>query len=116
MERVYRLKYSCKSIVAILDNYSSVSDGAFGNGQSGESTGRSSIFKAPFENSIISKADIDAAISSLGQPRCWSTWCKDPEQSPAGYNLTPPQYKIAQYIRGENGTVEGLARELARIA
>src|SRR4030042_1117986 len=97
-----RLTYSAKHIIAILDNYSSVSSGDFdaGHSQTSGSKSNRNIFKAPFENSIISKADIDTAISSLGIPGHWSIWSRDPEQSPSGHGLTPIQYRIAEYIRG----------------
>jgi len=92
-----------------------VSDGEFGD-NSGSHADKSAIFKAPFELSIISKADVDAAISSLGIPGYWGKWCRDPEQSPVGYNLTPAQYNIAEYIRGNGNHIKGLARALAKLA
>ena len=115
--REYRLTYSAKRIIAILDNYSSVSSGNFDAGQSQTNGSKSNrdIFKAPFENSIISKADIDAAIDRLGKPGHWGIWCRDPEQPPAGYNLTLAQYKLAEYIRGNNNQIKGIVHELARI-
>ena len=118
IEGQYHLTYSARHIIAILDNYASVSDGNFdvGQSQTNGSKPNRNIFRAPFENSIISKADIDNAIDSLGKPGRWGIWCKNPEQSPAGYNLTPMQYKLAEYIRGNYSQIKGLAHELAKIA
>ncbi len=118
MDSVVKLTYSPKHILAILDRYMSIDDGEFGNGQSPEPNYRvnKDIYRAPFEDSIISKADIDIAIDRLGAPGRWQTWCKDIGRHPRRYSLTPKQHKIALYIRGSNSPIKSIARELSAIA
>ena len=118
MDSILELTYSPKHILAILDRYMSIDDGEFGGGQSQEPNYRVNreIYRAPFEDSIISKADIDIAIDRLGPAGRWLTWCKDIGKHPRRYGLTPKQHKLALYIRGGNNGVKKIARELAQIA
>jgi hypothetical protein len=114
----YRLRYSAKHIIAILDSYSIVAGGDFDSSSPEDSTKKANrdIYRAPYENSIIAKADIDIAIDRLGIPGCWSVWCRDIEQSPVGRNLSPKQYQLAQYIQGNGNHIDSIAYELSKIA
>ncbi len=118
MDGIVELGYSWKRIISILDRYMDTANGEFGQGQSQEPNYKVNrdIYRAPFEDSIISKVDIDTAIDSLGPPGRWLTWCEQIDQHPRHYGLTPKQYKIALYIRGGHNGVKGIAKELARIA
>lgn len=102
----------------ILDNYDSICSGIFDTEYSQEEVNKTkrNIFRAPFENSIVSKADIDIAIDKLGRPGRWCTWCKCIETSPENCGLTPKQYKLAEYIRGSNNHITSIVRELSEIA
>ncbi len=117
LEEDIRLTYGYKQIIRILDSYIDVSNGDFNQDQIHDFTGSNrEVYRAPFENSIISKADLDIAIDSIGRPGAWSLWSKDIEQHPRRHNLTPKQYKLAMYIRGNDNNIKGIARGLALIA
>ena len=113
-----KLTYSPKHILSILDNYASISSGDYSQDKPKDSVkSRLDIFKSPFENAIISKADIDIAIDSLGKPGKWLHWCRDIESSPADDGLIPKQYTIAKYIQGDPYiNMKRIARELSLIA
>jgi hypothetical protein len=111
--------YTKKQVVDLLGMYSDFCYGNFSNPISNDGkTTNNSAFRANFELPIQGKCDLDMAIDSMGVKGCWREWCKDIEQHPAGYNLTPKQYKVAQFVRGVEdveGTIPYIASEIADI-
>jgi hypothetical protein len=112
------LTYSVRQIFAILESYAAIDGGAFNHDLSTgyEKKTRHSIFHAPYEHSIISKADIDCAIDKLGVPGKWQAYCKHLSDPPAGYGLNVKQFRIAQSILGYDVNIGGIVKELAQIA
>jgi hypothetical protein len=112
--------YATGHIIAILDSYIAVDGGAFDQdtSQSYNKRTKGDTFRAPYENSIIAKADIDIAIDQLSDnPGRWLHYCKHIEDKPAGYGLSQRQYIVADYIRGnEYINVVPIAKVLSQIA
>lgn len=115
---VNKIMYSVQQIYAILDSYTAVDAGAFDQDKSVSFNKRTKrdVMRAPFENSIVNKADLDCALDRQGTPGRWLTYCHHIEDNPAGYGLTPAQYKVAQYIQGYDVIISGIVKELAAIA
>lgn len=116
---VNKIIYSTRQIYAILDSYTAVDAGAFDQDTSvsfNKKTKRD-VMRAPFENSIVNKADLDAAIDKLGVPGRWLAYCKNIAADPAGHGLNPKQFAVAKVIQGwESYNISGVVKELAAIA
>jgi hypothetical protein len=111
--------YSVRHIYDILESYSAVDAGAYDQEQAksyNQKTKRD-VMRADFENCIVAKSDIDAAIDKLGAvPGRWLAYCHHITEDPAGYGLNPAQYKVAKFIQGYTVAIGGIVKELSQIA
>jgi hypothetical protein len=113
-----KITYVVPQIYAILESYSAVDAGAFDQDKSvsyNKKTKRD-VMRANYENSIVHKSDIDAAIDKIGVPGRWLVYCHHITEDTAGYGLNPAQAKIAKFIQGYDVSIGGIVKKLSQIA
>ncbi len=91
--------YSPFKVVQILENYLDLAYGNYGKANTLDyPRTRDSYSRAPFENAILFKADMDFAVDKLGIPGQWLCWARNPTKKLNGHRLSAKQEAIVEFI------------------